>query len=227
MKTNEKKPLATAYGRPATVIMGPGPDLSEETVQLPKSADVTLRHFTGTWKLDPKKSETLYAYLKAMGVSDLAIEAAMKAEAEEDTLHIIDVQGGPNAKFTITRRSRLSDKTLSFPLGLKTTLVQDSGRKHETTVSLMMQGGARIVERTLIKEHHTFTVTRTLVGDPPNGMNCVQVLRTPSQAVVTRRWFNRVDPVVPEMDGGDYLKKLDDHYHENVESLRELMYQES
>lgn len=227
LKTNAKQSLAMAYGKPATVVLGVGGKLSEEDAKLPDSAaDVTLRHFTGTWRLDTEKSETLYAYLKAMGVSDLAIEAAMKAEAEGDTLHIIDVHGGPDAKFTITRRSRMSDKTMSFPLGIETTIKQNSGRQHRTTVSLMMQGGARIVERTIIKEQHTFTVTRTLVGDPPNGMNCTQVLRTPSQAVVTRRWFNRADPVVPECDGSDFLKELDDHYQENVQSLREVMYED-
>ena len=217
-----------AYGKPATVLLGSGNEISEEKLsKLPDSAaDITLRHFTGTWRLDTARSETLYAYLKAMGVSDLAIEAAMKSEADGDTLHIIDVHGGQDAKFTITRRSRMSDKTMTFPLGIETTIKQNSGRQHRTTVSLMRQGGARIVERTLIKDRHTFTVTRTLVGDPPNGMNCTQVLRTPTQAVVTRRWFNRADPVVPECDGGDFLKKLDDHYHENVRSLREVMYEE-
>ena len=118
----------------------------------------------------------------------------------------------------------MSEKKMTFPLGIETTIKNTSGRIHRTTVSLMMKGGARIVERTHIKDRHTLTVTRTLVGDPPNGMNCTQVLCTPSQAVVTRRWFDRSDPVVPEADGDDFLKQLDNHYHENVESLRELMY---
>ena len=48
-----------------------------------------------------------------MGVSDLAIEAAMKAEAEDDSYQIIAiVQSHMEQKFTITRKSRMSDKTM-------------------------------------------------------------------------------------------------------------------
>ena len=112
MKVNEKESLATAYGKPATVMSS---TLVDTTLMVPpaSSTTVSLSHFSGTWKLDTETSETLYSYLHAMGVSDLAIEAAMKAEAEDDTYQIIAiVQSHMEQKFTITRKSRMSDKTM-------------------------------------------------------------------------------------------------------------------
>ena len=59
------------------------------------------------------------------------------------------------------------------------------------TVSLDHGNSPRLVERTVLKRDHTFTVTRTLVGESGGKMSCVQVLRTPKTVVVTRRWFLR------------------------------------
>lgn len=112
MKVNEKESLATAYGKPATVMSSTSVDATL-TLPPPSSTTVSLSHFSGTWKLDTARSETLYSYLHAMGVSDLAIEAAMKAEAEDDSYQIIAiVQSHMEQKFTITRKSRMSDKTM-------------------------------------------------------------------------------------------------------------------
>jgi hypothetical protein len=59
MKVNEKESLATAYGKPATVL---GADQrTHEKMVPPKSAPISLSHFSGTWKLDTEKSETLYS----------------------------------------------------------------------------------------------------------------------------------------------------------------------
>lgn len=203
----------------------------------PTSATITLAHFTGTWKLDTAKSETLYSYLHAMGVSDLAIEAAMKAEAEDQTYHIIDiVQSNMEQKLIIHRKSRMADTTSTYPIGVERVLKQKSGREHRTLVTVSMDksgGSPRLVERTILKANHTFTVTRTLVGENGGQMNCVQVLRTPVTVVVTRRWFIRASTPHETDDGTDFLKEMaamGQHYEnfvaneDNVTDLRAQLY---
>ena len=59
MKVNEKESLATAYGKPATVLATA--TNSHEAMHPPTSAPISLSHFSGTWKLDTVKSETLYS----------------------------------------------------------------------------------------------------------------------------------------------------------------------
>ena len=151
-------------------------------------------------------------YLHAMGVSDLAIEAAMKAEAEDQTYHIIDiVQSNMEQKLIIHRKSRMADTTSTYPIGVERVLKQKSGREHRTLVTVSMDksgGSPRLVERTILKANHTFTVTRTLVGENGGQMNCVQVLRTPVTVVVTRRWFIRASTPHETDDGTDFLKEM-------------------
>ena len=147
-----------------------------------------------------------------MGVSDLAIEAAMKAEAEDQTYHIIDiVQSNMEQKLIIHRKSRMADTTSTYPIGVERVLKQKSGREHRTLVTVSMDksgGSPRLVERTILKANHTFTVTRTLVGENGGQMNCVQVLRTPVTVVVTRRWFIRASTPHETDDGTDFLKEM-------------------
>ena len=183
------------------------------------------------------QQQKLDRYLHAMGVSDLAIEAAMKAEGEGDTYHIIDVVSSHmEQKLTVTRKSRMSDVTMSYPIGVEKVVRQKSGREHKTLVTVSMddETSPRLVERTVLKSDHTFTVTRTLVGENGGTMNCIQVLRTPAQVVVTRRWFIRASPPHDKDDGTDFLKEMEameEHYEafvadaEKVNVLRTQMYQ--
>ena len=169
-----------------------------------------------------------------MGVSDLAIEAAMKAETEDETYHIIDiVQKNMEQKFTIKRKSRMSDTTSTYPIGVEVVIKQKSGREHKTLVTLSLDKlnqSPRLVERTVLKVNHTFTVTRTLVGENGGEMSCVQVLRTPLAVVVTRRWFIRASPPHEKDDGTDFLKEMEameDHYNHTINNtdLRSHLYQ--
>ena len=158
-----------------------------------------------------------FRYLHAMGVSDLAIEAAMKAEAEDETYHIISiVQSHLEQKYTITRKSRMSDTTTTHQIGEEKIVKQKSGREHRSLVTVSMDSSddsknnsPRLVERTVLKSDHTFTVTRTLVGENAGQMNCIQVLRTPSTVVVTRRWFLRASTPHDKDDGTDFLKEME------------------
>ena len=59
MKVNEKQALATAYGKPATVLKID--QFEHEVLTPPQSSALSLSHFSGTWKLDTEKSETLYS----------------------------------------------------------------------------------------------------------------------------------------------------------------------
>ena len=160
---------------------------------------------------------SIFRYLHAMGVSDLAIEAAMKAEAEDETYHIISiVQSHLEQKYTITRKSRMSDTTTTHQIGEEKIVKQKSGREHRSLVTVSMDSSddsknnsPRLVERTVLKSDHTFTVTRTLVGENAGQMNCIQVLRTPSTVVVTRRWFLRASTPHDKDDGTDFLKEME------------------
>ena len=119
---------------------------------------------------------------------------------------------------------------------METTITQKSGREHKTLVTVALDHGhsPRLVERTVLKRDHTFTVTRTLVGESGGEMSCVQVLRTPKTVVVTRRWFLRASPPHDKDDGTDFLKEVEamsEHYEAfvkneaSVQDLRKMMYQ--
>ena len=59
MKVNEKQSLAMAYGKPATVLALN--DTTHDSLTPPNSTAISVSHFSGTWKLDSQKSETLYS----------------------------------------------------------------------------------------------------------------------------------------------------------------------
>ena len=66
------------------------------------------------------------AYLRTMGVPEMAIEAARKGEAEVPTRHAIELTA---TTYRITRKSRMNDYTESFVLGKSTEVAVRRGFK--------------------------------------------------------------------------------------------------
>ena len=199
-KTNNRKRAAPVYwGKPASIYVG-GQSLALESAKLPESAKgVTVQDFDGTWKLDTDKSETLEAYLKTMGVTEIACEAAMKAEKQYATYHVITIQGD---KYSVSRKSRMANRTCTYSFGREQVESRKSGR--EFKILIKKSDTPRIVEETCIDNKQRFTLTRTLVMK--NRMHCRQVLKIPSKAVVTQRYFDRTDiPKDFEIDE-DFMK---------------------
>jgi hypothetical protein len=173
------------WGKPANVYVG-GQASSLDNVKPPESAAVVLQDFDGSWKLDSSNSETLEAYLKTMGVTEIACEAAMKAEKQYATFHIIDINGD---EYRVSRKSRMANRTCEFTFGRESVETRKSGREFKITIR--KEAGPRIVEETCIDGKHRFTLTRTLVEK--DRMHCMQVLKIPSKTVVTQRYFDRQD----------------------------------
>jgi hypothetical protein len=199
-KTNSRKRAAPVYwGKPASIYVG-GQSLALESAKLPESAKgVAVQDFDGTWKLDTDKSETLEAYLKTMGVTEIACEAAMKAEKQYATYHVITIE---NEKYTVSRKSRMANRTSTYSFGNEQVETRKSGR--EFKILVRKTDTPRIVEETCIDNKQKFTLTRTLVMK--DRMHCRQVLKIPSKAVVTQRYFDRTSiPKDFEIDE-DFMK---------------------
>ena len=80
-----------------------------------KSAPAPLGTMHGTWILDKSRGHpSMRGYLETMGVTELAIEAHEKGEAEHDTIHIIDFT---DTTFGIKKMSRVTDLGLELKLG--------------------------------------------------------------------------------------------------------------
>ena len=119
-----------------------------------------------------------------MGVTEIACEAAMKAEKQYATFHIIDING---EDYKVSRKSRMANRTSEFAFGKEHVETRKSGR--EFKISVKKVEGPRIVEETCIDGKQRFALTRTLLTK--DRMHCMQVLKIPSKAVVTQRYFDR------------------------------------
>ena len=67
-----------------------------------------------SWILDKERSGSMSPYLQLMGLSELAIEAWIKAERETDTFKVIDFIPAPPAKakgVRIMKRDRVQNNT--------------------------------------------------------------------------------------------------------------------
>lgn len=111
------------------------------------SPAAALGSMNGAWILDKSRGcPSMRGYLETMGVTELAVEAHEKGEAEHDTIHILRFAEGN--KFEIQKMSRVNDITLSLTLGqeLKQEL---PGDRIKTTLATTDHPGqsVRIVSR--------------------------------------------------------------------------------
>lgn len=117
----------------------------------------------GGWKLDKTRGEpSMRRYLETMGVSELAIVAHEKGEAEVDTINVITMN---DTNFKIKKTSRVNDLVEEYEIGKETltkltpgdkekwTLVQSEGPTHVCVTTRMptMNGLAEVIDiKTLV-----------------------------------------------------------------------------
>ena len=130
----------------------------------------------GTWILDKRRgSPSMRGYLETMGVTELAIEAHEKGEAEHDTINIIEFD---DESFKIKKMSRVTDLDLDLKLGeefrqsmpgdrIKTILAtSDNPGQNVRIISRMptMNGVATVVDtKQLQREGNLLILVQTLV----------------------------------------------------------------
>ncbi|CBK23220.2 uncharacterized protein [Blastocystis hominis] len=137
-------------------------------------------NLTGTWKLDANRSESLLPYLSALGVPDLAAQAASK---------LVDILGITQTDecFTICRMSRFGKDTKSIRFGDEYTVKSVMGGTHRIKVS--KQDNALIMITQISNNIGVLRDTRVL---EENGrvMHVNLVLQmTSGQRVVVNRYF--------------------------------------
>eukprot|EP00569_Conticribra_weissflogii_P015591 CAMPEP_0171399882 /NCGR_PEP_ID=MMETSP0880-20121228/6910_1 /TAXON_ID=67004 /ORGANISM="Thalassiosira weissflogii, Strain CCMP1336" /LENGTH=189 /DNA_ID=CAMNT_0011914117 /DNA_START=218 /DNA_END=787 /DNA_ORIENTATION=- len=137
----------------------------------------------GTWILDKSRgSPSMRGYLETMGVTELAIEAHEKGEAEHETIHQIDFADN---RFRIKKVSRVTDLDLELTLGeefrqnmpgdrVKTVLATSECPGQEVRIESRMptmNGVANVVDvKSLVREGdllilvQTLTITNELTG---------------------------------------------------------------
>ena len=92
-------------------------------------------------------------------------------------------------KYTVSRKSRMANRSCTYSFATEHVETRKSGR--EFKILVRKSDTPRIVEETTIDNKQRFTLTRTLVMK--DRMHCRQVLKIPSKAVVTQRYFDRTN----------------------------------
>ena len=95
--------------------------------------DETRKNLNGGWKLDKTRGEpSMRRYLETMGVSELAIVAHEKGEAEVDTINMIQMS---DKRFKIKKTSRVNDLEEEYDIGKETiTKLPPTGEKEKITL---------------------------------------------------------------------------------------------
>lgn len=134
-----------------------------------------LGSMNGTWILDKGRGKpSMRGYLETMGVTEFAIEAHDKGEADHDTINIIEFD---DEYFKIKKLSRVTNLELELKLGemftetlpgdrVKTVLAtSDCPGESVNIVSRMptMNGMATVYDnKTLMREGNTLLLVQTL-----------------------------------------------------------------
>ena len=140
---------------------------------------------TGTWLLDKERSEPMHEYFRAMGLPELAIEAAAKAEVDFDTWNVVTQH---EDRFCIKKHGRLihSDETFVYSkeynqtskIGCKciTVTKEDKLVRRQT----LLPNNSKLEERRQKLDHVT--------------MHIVFKLTTPDTVVVINRYYASMPP---------------------------------
>ena len=140
---------------------------------------------TGTWLLDKERSEPMHEYFRAMGLPELAIEAAAKAEVDFDTWNVVTQH---DDRFCIKKHGRLihSDETFIYSkeynqtskIGCKCITVTKEGRL--VLRQTLLPNNSKLEERRQKLDHVT--------------MHIVFKLTTPDTIVVINRYYLSMPP---------------------------------
>eukprot|EP00937_MAST-01D_sp_MAST-1D-sp2_P006804 g6804.t1 len=169
----------------------------------PKKALTAARHakdFNGWWALDLDRSDTMEKYLVAMGMSEIPILAAVKAEKEVLTLQRFDLTGNG---VTIRKRTRLGDINTVHVfgtevetenvLGKKTSLAtyeSDTGALVITTNMPRSKGSGRVV----IVEKRWVEEEKDKAGEHVMMQRMVLTNLESGEVVETNRYFTPSQP---------------------------------
>ena len=148
----------------------------DPTALLPSRPRVGLGSMNGTWILDKRRGNpSMRGYLETMGVTEFAIEAHEKGEAEHDTINIIEFD---EEYFKIKKISRVTDLELELKLGeeftqtlpgdrVKTVVAtSDCPGESVNIVSRMptINGMAMVTDNKILRrEGNTLVMVQTLV----------------------------------------------------------------
>jgi len=104
-------------------------------------------NLNGGWKLDKNRGEpSMRGYLETMGVSELAIVAHEKGEAEVDTINVIQMRDG---KYKIKKTSRVNNMEEEFEIGKETKTKLTPGDKEKMTL-VQSEGPAQVCVKTIM-----------------------------------------------------------------------------
>jgi len=170
---------------------------------------------TGTWILDKKRGEpSMRGYLETMGVSELAIVAHEKGEADHDTENVITLT---DETYKIKKTSRVNDLEEELILGKECTKILPPGDREKWTLATS-DGPCHVCVQTRMPTMNGLAevtdIKRVLENESPEGIIMMQELTIKNVAAnkrhtTTRFYLPRIDLLAPisshtvEMDEDD------------------------
>lgn len=161
-------------------------------------------------------------YLETMGVTELAIEAHEKGEADHDTIHTINLT---HTQYKIKKMSRVNDLTVELTLGkelVKTIPPGDRVKKTLATGSEDLKSVTVVSSMPTINGVASVTDIKSIVEEENGGVVLVQQLTIQNELTgkrhTTTRYFvpHTGEICKPALTaggnrgGGDYLDDEDD-----------------
>lgn len=186
-----------------------------------KNIDTTPQanpNFSGMWELDRERSESTNDYLEAMGLPQIARQAADKLDL------LVAIDQTPNQEFKITRRTRIFTETKVLRFGVETlvknnlikatmepsalrTITALSGNRGHLTDTRTLEGGGKVMHvklelrmsaqvlqanaaanRDNAKGNSAQNLAAANSGTPPT-LNALAGLKP---CVTTHRYFNKI-----------------------------------
>ena len=163
-------------------LLAPAANLTS-AVFVPQPDEPFDPNVTGTWLMDKARSEPMNAYFRAMGLPELAIEAAAKAEADFDTWNVVQQTA---EKFAIKKHARLIHSDEGFVWGTEHVQTSKIGRK---AIRLSLEGDV-IVRVTMLPRDRMLEERRRKLDHTT--MHIVFTLSGAGAPVVVNRYYTKM-----------------------------------
>jgi len=163
-------------------LLAPAVNLAS-AVFVPHADEPFDPNVTGTWLMDKARSEPMNAYFRVMGLPELAIEAAAKAEADFDTWNVVQQTA---EKFAIKKHARLIHSDECFVWGAELVQTSKIGRK---AIRLSLEGDV-IVRVTMLPRDRMLEERRRKLDHTT--MHIVFTLSGAGAPVVVNRYYTKM-----------------------------------
>lgn len=102
---------------------------NNERSRLSTGLQTAFSTLSGSWVLDRSRSQPMEPHLTCMGVADLAIEAQAKCEADNESRHVILMEGD---RFLIHKHTKINILTEHYIMNIEKVMTARNGLRSST-----------------------------------------------------------------------------------------------